>query len=371
MSRPTDQEIALAVAGLLEAVIAAGSGGAVAGGAETPAGSAAVAGGSAATTGAATPAVAGGAATPAATPAAGATSWFRRMAAGVAAGVAAGAAAGTLMTLKRPTASLPPPTYAPPAPWDSSANRLADLDMGFAASFYDPAPNACAGRWIPTSKCTQQHIAQDVSSMELYIADMNADPGFARYAANFADASGDLGKVGALHKKYPEHRLIIDGTAYPIANPFLARGARALADATSNIVRQNSAILEQLARPHTGILSRFDLALLESLWFCSSQDSLSNDRRCLPLRLLGELHEQQKVTGLEEQRQERVASAAAAAAASGAAAAAAAATVAIVDAKARELAYLEAPKRYGSIGAYPFPAPTSYGSLDRWKRYRY
>ena len=367
MDRPTDQEIALAVAGLLEAVIAAG--------AATPAGSAATgsAAGSAAaaTTGAATPAVAGGAATPA--PAAGATSWFRRMAAGIAAGAAgaAGAAAGTLMTLKRPTASLPPPTYAPPAPWDSSANRLADLDMGFAASFYDPAPNACAGRWIPTSKCTQQHIAQDVSSMELYIADMNADPGFERYAANFADASGDIGKVGALHKKYPEHRIIIDGTAYPIANPYLARGARALADATSNIVRQNSAILEQLARPHTGILSRFDLALLESLWFCSSQDSLSNDRRCLPLRLLGELHEQQKVTGLEEQRQERVASAAAAAAASGAAAAAAAATVAIVDAKARELAYLEAPKRYGSIGAYPFPAPTSYGSLDRWKRYRY
>lgn len=243
--------------------------------------------------------------------------------------------------------------------------------MGFAASFYNPAPNGCAGRWIPTSKCTQQHIAQDVSSMDLYIADMNADPGFARYAVNFADASGDTEKVSALHKKYPEHRILIDGTVYPIANPYLARGARALADASNNIVRQNSAILEKLARPQTGTLTRYDLALLESLWFCSSQDSLSNDRRCLPLRLLGELHEQQKVTGLEEQRQERVASAAAAAAASGAAAAAAVAKAATAEKRARELAYLEAPKRYGSIGAYAFPAPTSYGSLDRWKRYRY
>jgi hypothetical protein len=244
--------------------------------------------------------------------------------------------------------------------------------MGFAASFYNPAPNACAGRWIPTSKCTEQHITQDVSSMNLYIADMNADPGFVRYAANFANASGDPEKVSALHTKYPEHRILIDGAAYPIANPYLARGARVRADATSNIVHQNSAILEQLARsPRGGTLNRFDLALLESLWFCSSQDSLSNDRRCLPLRLLGELHEQQKVTGLEEQRQERVATAAAAAAASGAAAAAAVAKAATAEQIARELAYLEAPKRYGSIGAYPFPAPTSYGSLDRWKRYRY
>jgi hypothetical protein len=275
------------------------------------------------------------------------------------------------MSLKRPIVDLPLPEYMPPTPWDSSANPLPALDTGFAASFYQPVNPACAGRWIPTSKCTKHHIEQDVSSMSLYVADMNADPGFARYAANFADASNNL---VVLHKKYPEHQILIDGTPYRIANPFLARGARALADASNNIVLQNTAILGKLARPQTPTLNRFNLALLESLWFCSSQSSLSNDRRCLPLRLLGELHEQQKVTGLEEERKERVAVAAAAAAAK--VATAVAAGVAAENAEkeekaARDLAYLEAPRRYGTIGVYPFPAPTSYGSLSRWNRYRY
>jgi hypothetical protein len=273
------------------------------------------------------------------------------------------------MSLKRPIADIPPPTYDPPTPWDASANSLADLDMGFAASFYQPVNPACAGRWIPTSKCTKHHIEQDVSSMALYVADMNADPGFARYAKNFADASGN---TLVLHKKYPEHQILIDGTPYRIANPFLARGARALASEPS-IILQNSEILTQLARPQnsTGILDRFNLALLESLWFCSSQSSLSNDRRCLPLRLLGELHEQQKVTGLEEEHKERVAVAAAAAAAAAAKVATAVAAGVAAEKAARDLAYLEAPRRYGTIGAYPFPAPTSYGSLSRWNRYRY
>jgi hypothetical protein len=205
--------------------------------------------------------------------------------------------------------------------------------------------------------------------MSLYVADMNADPGFARYAKNFADASNNL---VVLHKKYPEHQILIDGTPYRIANPFLARGARALASEPS-IILQNSAILGKLARPQnsTGILDRFNLALLESLWFCSSQSSLSNDRRCLPLRLLGELHEQQKVTGLEEERKERVAVAAATKVATAVAAGVAAEKAENAEKAARELAYLEAPRRYGTIGAYPFPAPTSYGSLSRWNRYRY
>ena len=367
---PTEREIAEAVANLLQAVIAATSGAA---GISVPV--PAVADGSGPAAPAEGPADGSGAAAPAAGPAAAGSSWFGRAVAAIASGAAAGAAGAAgrgLMSLKRPIADLPPPTYAPPQAWDPSANRLADLDMGFAASFYQPVNPACAGRWIPTSKCTKHQIAQDVSSMTLHVAEMNAESGFDRYAANIVDASGNPDKLAALHKKYPEHRILIDGTAYPIANPFLARGARFHADPSNNIVLQNAAILEKLARPQTTrTLDRFNLALLESLWFCSSQESLSNDRRCLPLRLLGELHEQKNVTDLEEQREKRVAVAAAARVAAEVAGVAAGAAVAEAEKAARDLAYLEAPRRYGTIGAYPFAAPTTYGSLARWNRYRY
>ena len=60
-----------------------------------------------------------------------------------------------------------------------------------------------------------------------------------------------------------------------------------------DMYRKNIKLLNALAPPQMLADSTMSTALLESLWFCGSNPSLSDDPRCNPLKVLGELHEWQ------------------------------------------------------------------------------
>ncbi len=64
-------------------------------------------------------------------------------------------------------------------------------------------------------------------------------------------------------------------------------------DLSGNMYSQNIKLLEALAPPSLIADSAMAIALLESLWFCGSNPTVSNDPRCYPARILGELREWQ------------------------------------------------------------------------------
>lgn len=64
-------------------------------------------------------------------------------------------------------------------------------------------------------------------------------------------------------------------------------------DLSGNMYSQNIKLLDALAPPALIADSAMAISLLESLWFCGSNPTVSNDPRCYPARILGELREWQ------------------------------------------------------------------------------
>ena len=214
------------------------------------------------------------------------------------------------------TGELPMPAY------DASGHRVGPPqpppNMNRVVSFYQPngvRVAACKGRTIPTAHCGEAQIARDISAATQWI-NMGSDAAehqkYASLYREWLDASGDptqAAKEKVLREKYPSRVVKIEGLSGEllIANPYLARAVResgAVDISGSSILEQNARFLDAMVPKDasgTAILDRRGaIALLESMWHCGGQASLSDDPRCLPMRLLGEVREQVKVREQEQ-----------------------------------------------------------------------
>jgi hypothetical protein len=171
-----------------------------------------------------------------------------------------------------------------------------------APSFYQPNAGrrvACADRLIPTAFCHDAQIARDLSAAEVWASGEPYDAAeYRKFAAlwqEWQDASGD-DRVAAAKKivdGYPSRVVMIQGVSgeIEIANPYLARGRRLREDLSGANLR----FVEAVAPREIVADKRAAVALLEAMWHCGSQPSLSDDPRCFPLRVLGEVREARKI----------------------------------------------------------------------------
>jgi hypothetical protein len=116
-----------------------------------------------------------------------------------------------------------------------------------------------------------------------------------------------------LRARYPDGGVNIIGPGgslqhYKVPNPYVAQSYRedptvtfaAPATTANDAHALNVAVLEALVPTQAQAMiddKQMAIALLESLWFCGSNPTLSDDPRCFPLRLLGELREYEAMKG--------------------------------------------------------------------------
>lgn len=214
------------------------------------------------------------------------------------------------------TGELPMPAYN--ASGQHLGTSLPPVNLGSLASFYQPngaRVDACKSRTIPTAHCGEAQIARDVSAAAEWIGMETDAAGHQQYAAlyrEWQDASGDpaaqAAKAKELREKYPSRVVKIEGLSGEllIANPYLARAVRESGTdiSGSSILEQNARFLDAMVPKNASgaaiLNGRGAIALLESMWHCGGQASLSDDPRCLPMRLLGEVREQVKVREQEK-----------------------------------------------------------------------
>jgi hypothetical protein len=109
----------------------------------------------------------------------------------------------------------------------------------------------------------------------------------------------------AMDKHYPNRDVLIRTETgvqpFTVRNPYralqsreeanLASFANPVTTETPPATKANVELLREIAPTEIIRDNRYAISLLESLWFCGSNPTLSNDPRCFPLQLLGELHE--------------------------------------------------------------------------------
>jgi hypothetical protein len=175
--------------------------------------------------------------------------------------------------------------------------------------------SACRARTIPTAHCAEAQIARDISATDAWINQgTSGNTGFAKYAQRYkeytdapAGRQEQKAKEDAIRKGYRSRKVKVEGVSgeFTIANPYLARGVREAwvrddLDVSGHpIIQENLRFARTVAPARVIDNKRLTMALLESMWHCGGQASLSDDPRCLPMRLLGEVREQEKVVAEE------------------------------------------------------------------------
>ena len=217
--------------------------------------------------------------------------------------------------------------------------------------------DACRGHMIITRDCTPQQILDDILIADEYAQHYrlkdDSEDGNRKYhdtlIAQLVAATSDA-DLAMIHQKlenwFPEKELHITqdipGPAVtyrppiatwkrPIPNPYRARAYRnrvttwgdhtvpgsdaeavyaSLTDPEEKrMYEQNSTILQHLVQPQIWSDDAtkdqaMTIAVLESLWYCGQNPTMSNDSRCFPAQVVAELREyqNQKVQGAQQLR---------------------------------------------------------------------
>jgi hypothetical protein len=217
--------------------------------------------------------------------------------------------------------------------------------------------DACRDHMIITRDCTPQQILEDIMIADEYAQHYrlmdDSEDGNRKYhdtlIAQLAAATSNE-ELATIHQKlenwFPERELHITqnspGPAVtyvppiptwkrPIPNPYRARAYRnrvttwgdptvagseaatvyaSLTDPEEKrMYEQNSAVLKHLVQPQIWSDDAtkdkaMTIAVLESLWYCGENPTMSNDSRCFPAQVVAELREyqNQKIQGAQQLR---------------------------------------------------------------------
>lgn len=196
---------------------------------------------------------------------------------------------------------------------------------GWASTFLKPAnvdPKCAPHGIFQTPDCVTRNLADHLATVDKFAQSYRvskqtaeSDPMRAAYAADYAAwmAEPDPQKKTSLKKKMDAKYYDVDvlvhaanGSTrpYKVVNPYRAMASREAAGVSfanpggkfpagtdEAILQLNSDVLQAIAPPELIANTPYAISLLESLWFCGMNPSLSTDPRCYPAQVLGELRE--------------------------------------------------------------------------------
>jgi len=156
---------------------------------------------------------------------------------------------------------------------------------------------------------------------------MRRDPELAAYNdlvqrrdAAIAAEDPDLVKLNKqLESNYGDNYILVrdlNGAMHirSVPNPYKALSYRESPDTdfnnpngTNPMRAMNNQLIKDIIPKEILVDKAMTIAILESLWFCGQNHSVSDDPRCFPLRLLGELREFQSQQKQKEQAEKAVA----------------------------------------------------------------
>jgi hypothetical protein len=198
----------------------------------------------------------------------------------------------------------------------------------WSAGLFDPKDikPACKDSTFVTSDCLAKTVRTDIfTAAEMSesgrLSKRDDDPELLEYqrlVKLFNELKGssapDAVKLSEvtmkLHHGYPDRRVYIRDPATQkihkrtVPNPYKALSYRedevtnfrnpngvSAADTDGVMLKRNIQLLKELVPAQIIADKAMSIAILESLWFCGQNPTISNDPRCFPARLLGELRE--------------------------------------------------------------------------------
>jgi hypothetical protein len=196
---------------------------------------------------------------------------------------------------------------------------------GWASTFLKSAnvDPTCAPHGIfQTPDCVTRNLADHLATVDKFAQSYrvskqtaDSDPMRAAYNADYAAwmAEPDPQKKTSLKKKMDAKYYDVDvlvhsanGSTrpYKVVNPYRAMTSREAAGVSfanpggkfpagtdEAILKLNAEVLQAIAPSELIANTPYAISLLESLWFCGTNPSLSTDPRCYPAQVLGELRE--------------------------------------------------------------------------------
>jgi len=204
----------------------------------------------------------------------------------------------------------------------------------WSKGLFDPTKitAACRSAKVLTNDCIAKTMRKDIfighdESRENRLAKRNDDPALVEYIrlTKALEEETDPMKKEALRikleKQYKDRTVYVrdgsDNTISPftVPNPYRALSYRedpvttfanpagdgdpddetlySAADDGGTMRQQNLKLLKELVPTEIIADKPMSVAILESLWYCGQNPTISNDPRCFPARLLGELREYQ------------------------------------------------------------------------------
>jgi len=176
---------------------------------------------------------------------------------------------------------------------------------------------ACKGSTIVTRDCIAKTVRADIFAADEFskdgrLATREADAELIEYQRLVKELAGPNSIAAALklHYRYPDRSVYIRDPVTKqihkrvVPNPYKALSYRedtvtnfrhpngvSAADKDGVMLKRNIQLLQDLVPPQLIADKAMAISILESLWFCGQNPTISNDPRCFPARLLGELRE--------------------------------------------------------------------------------
>jgi hypothetical protein len=167
------------------------------------------------------------------------------------------------------------------------------------------------GALIKTPDCLARYVMNDImiaDEAKGYRLAKNPDSTLSDYKANVEayeketvpDKKGKL--LDKIKNRYTDRQVFVElpsGNVQPylVPNPYTSLADREKPETSfanpgaTGPIGANSKVLAALAPPEMIADNAYAISLLESLWFCGTNPTLSNDPRCFPAKVLGELRE--------------------------------------------------------------------------------
>jgi hypothetical protein len=167
------------------------------------------------------------------------------------------------------------------------------------------------GALIKTPDCLARYVMNDImiaDEAKGYRLAKNPDSTLSDYKANVEayeaetvpDKKGKL--LDKIKNRYKDRQVFVElpsGNVQPylVPNPYTSLADREKPETSfanpgaTGPIGANSKVLAALSPPEMIADNAYAISLLESLWFCGTNPTLSNDPRCFPAKVLGELRE--------------------------------------------------------------------------------
>jgi len=167
------------------------------------------------------------------------------------------------------------------------------------------------GALIKTPECLARYVMNDImiaDEAKDYRLAKNPDSSLVDYKANVEayeaetvpDKKDKL--LDKIKNRYKDRQVFVElpsGNVQPymVPNPYSSLAEREKPETSfanpgaTGTIGANSKVLAALAPPEMIADNAYAISLLESLWFCGTNPTISNDPRCFPAKVLGELRE--------------------------------------------------------------------------------